>query len=165
MKEWIRIKGFERYEISTSGMVRNTHTGRIIKQRSTKTGYRIVDLHDDCRVSTRYVHRLVAEAFIPNIEELPQVNHKDENKANNCADNLEWCTASYNMSYNGRAKRVGMHHREHGATNKRIKCIETSEVFRSVSEAARKTNINRMSISYALNGKQKHAGGYSWIEV
>lgn len=165
MEVWMKIKGFDNYEVSNLGVVRNANTGRIIKQRSTKTGYKLVDLHDSCYVSTKYVHRLVAETFITNIDNFPQVNHKDENKQNNSVDNLEWCTASYNLSYNGRAKRVGLHHRENSPTNKSIKCIDTGKVFRSVSEAARETNINRMSISYALSGKQKHAGGYSWAVV
>lgn len=162
-EEWVRIKDFDKYEISNHGIIRNVYTGRIKKQRSTKTGYMLVDLCNNSHVSTKYVHRLVAEAFIPNLESFPQINHKDENKKNNCVDNLEWCTASYNLSYKGRAKKVGLHHREHSPNNKRIKCVETSEIFRSVSEASRKTNINRMSISYALSGKQKHAGGYSWM--
>lgn len=166
MKEvWKKIKGFEEYEVSSLGTVKNARTGKIIKSRTTKTGYKLVDLHKNCHVSTKYIHRLVDEAFIQNQNNLPQVNHKDENKENNCVENLEWCTASYNLSYNDRAKKVGLHHRENSPTNKKIRCIETGEVFISISEASRKTNINRVAISSAIRGIQKHAGGYSWAVV
>lgn len=164
-EEWVKIKGFEEYEVSNYGTVKNTRTGRIIKTRSTNTGYKLIDLHNNCNVSTKYLHRLVAEAFIPNPNNWPQVNHKDENKENNHVDNLEWCTASYNLSYNERAKKVGLHHRENSPTKKKIVCVETGEVFISISEAARKTNINRVAISSVIRGIQKHAGGYSWAVV
>jgi hypothetical protein len=164
-EQWKPIKGFTRYEVSNTGKVRNIHTKKLKAIRIVKIGYCITDLKENEIKKTAYIHRLVAEAFIPNPDNLPQINHKDENKSNNCVDNLEWCTSSYNLSYNGRAKKVGLHHREHSPTKKQIMCIETGEIFRSVSEAARKMNITRICISYVLSGKQKHAGGYSWALV
>lgn len=114
---WASVVGYEGlYEVSTLGQVRSvtkyqrgvskggkeTHRlvpGKVIKQRDNN-GYRRIDLYNGRGVAKRYfVHRLVAEAFIPNPNNYPQINHKDENKSNNSADNLEWCTVSYNNTY------------------------------------------------------------------
>lgn len=70
-----------------------------IKQSSSKQGYRCVCLRKDGSSKVRYVHRLVAETFLPNPDNLPCVNHKDENGLNNHVDNLEWCTYKYNTNY------------------------------------------------------------------
>ena len=83
---WEKIKGFDNYIVSNKGNVINTKFGILKKQRNTKTGYKIIDLKENGKKKTQYIHRLVAEAFIPNINNLPQVNHKDENKGNNNVD-------------------------------------------------------------------------------
>lgn len=105
---WKDIEGYEgKYQVSNLGRVRGldrknsmgkTVKGRILKPRKTHAGYLRAHL---CR-DDRYIHRLVAEAFIPNPNNLPQINHKDEDKANNSVDNLEWCTCEYNLSYGSR---------------------------------------------------------------
>lgn len=79
---------------------------QMIPQTGT-TGYEKVMLCKNGGYKMARVHRLVAEAFIPNPNNLPMVNHKDENKLNNCVDNLEWCDNSYNVRYNGASKRAG----------------------------------------------------------
>lgn len=73
--------------------------GKQMKQSLHTKGYKTVTLTKDGKSKTRFVHRLVAEAFIDNPDNLPMVNHKDEDKTNNFAENLEWCTASYNRTY------------------------------------------------------------------
>ena len=159
---WKKVQGFDNYEVSNLGRVRNVNTGLIKKQRMTHNGYMIVDLKHSGIKSTKYVHRLVAQSFIPNQNNKPCINHKDENKTNNEINNLEWCNVSYNNSYNGRAKRVGEYHKKHHPSRKRVKNIDNGEIYVSVREAGRKTGICSMSISYCLNGKQKTAGGFRW---
>lgn len=100
---WKTIKGHPNHEVSNYGRVRslNYHgTGRtqMLSILNGKTGYKFVILDK----KTCYVHRLVAEAFIPNPDNLPQINHKDENKANNSVENLEWCSEKYNINYGSR---------------------------------------------------------------
>ena len=113
IEKWIDIAGYEgRYQVSNTGKVRSlarTRKGkfqsicpvkeRILKQNTDKDGYKEVALCTDGKLKYFRVHRLVALAFIPNPQNLPLINHKDENPANNIAENLEWCTCSYNTSY------------------------------------------------------------------
>jgi len=94
---WVAINGFYGYHISNLGRVKSTKWDKeiLIKQSVSEKGYMQVTLNG----KTHRVHRLVAKAFISNPYNLPEINHKDENKMNNCADNLEWCDRNYNMSY------------------------------------------------------------------
>lgn len=117
---WMPILGFEGlYEISNLGKVRN-NKGETLKQgikRTNCTCYKLVNLWKDGRYYKKYVHRLIAEAFIPNPANLPMVNHKDEDGTNNSIDNLEWCTREYNVNYGTakerRAKKIrGVKHTE-----------------------------------------------------
>lgn len=119
MKEiWKDIEGYERYyQVSNLGRVKslarivkrkfNNYTvrERILKARPDKDGYKYLVLCISCKAKTFQVHRLVANAFIPNPDNLPCINHKDENPSNNCVENLEWCTYSYNNTYNDLAHR------------------------------------------------------------
>lgn len=98
------VKGFD-YEVSNTGQVRNVKTGRILKQQIERNGYCRVCLCKNGFRKLFLVHRLVAYAFIPNPNNLPEVNHKDECKTNNRLDNLEWCTGKYNVNYGTRAER------------------------------------------------------------
>ena len=117
---WKPVKGFEGYyEVSNLGRVRSIDRvvvdnvrncerllkGKILIQRDNSNGYKGVMFCKEHKLYNKYVHRLVAEAFIPNQDDLPQVNHKDEDKSNNRADNLEWCTSFYNNEYGTRKKR------------------------------------------------------------
>jgi hypothetical protein len=103
---WKHVLGFEGlYEISSLGKVRNKN-GEVLKQRIKRTKctcYKTVDLWKDGRYFKKYIHRMIAEAFIPNPDNLPMVNHKDEDGTNNDPENLEWCTREYNVNY-GTAK-------------------------------------------------------------
>ena len=103
---WRDVVGFEGvYKVSSLGNVARVRNGSLRQLKKCPAGgkhncdYLYVSLTHRDKVRFSSVHRLVAEAFIPNPEGLPQVNHKDEDKFNNCVDNLEWCTASYNNRY------------------------------------------------------------------
>ena len=129
-EEWRPIKNHEGYEVSNLGRVRslprlvNTHTkkrgdyqrllkGRVLSVQS-KCGYYRVKLGAG---AFYFVHRIVAEAFIPNPENLPFINHKDENKKNNIPSNLEWCTKRYNNLYNGRQQRCAASRKKNDPEN------------------------------------------------
>jgi hypothetical protein len=96
--------GYPDYEVSNFGRVkslpRNTTKGKILKQGKQKNGYLTVMLYKDGKGKTFTVHRLVCLTFLENPLNLPQINHKDENKENNKVENLEWCTCKYNITYN-----------------------------------------------------------------
>lgn len=108
---WKDIKGFEGYQISNRGRVkslnyRHTRKERILQQRLNRYGYCQARLYKNGKHYTFVVHRLVAIAFIANPNEKPQVNHLDECKINNCAENLEWATAKENLNYGTRNERA-----------------------------------------------------------
>ena len=92
------------YEVSSEGEVRNIKTGNILKGKY-KNGYKYVNLSYGKIKKTCQVHRLVASLFIPNPNNYPVINHKDENPSNNRAENLEWCTQSYNLSYGNKSRK------------------------------------------------------------
>lgn len=120
MEQWKSVVGYEGlYEVSSFGNVKSldrvihlpnggtyTKPGRIMGKRADKYGYVTVVLRRDNVSKTLKVHRLVAMAFLKNPQNLPQVNHKDENKCNNIPENLEWCDCLYNNSYGTRGKRI-----------------------------------------------------------
>ncbi len=127
MEIWKHIAGYEGlYWVSNLGRVKNAE--KVLKLTPNKKGYQRVGLHKNGKIKTVYVHRLVAEAFVPNNNNLPQVNHKDENKSNNNADNLEWCTSLYNNTYGDKNERANETKRQRGLcsnlnSKKRIKEI------------------------------------------
>ena len=105
---WKDIKGYEGlYKVNDKGNVKSlnynkTGVEKELKQSINTHGYCFVELSG----RTKLIHRLVADAFIPNPDNMPQVNHKDENKLNNCAENLEWCTATQNANYGTNRARI-----------------------------------------------------------
>ena len=103
---WKDIKGFDNYEVSTEGQVRNITTGHILKPRDNGRGYLEVGLHTNKKRTHKYIHRLVAEAFIPNPNNKPEVNHIDEDKTNNSVNNLEWLTHKENNNYGTKNERM-----------------------------------------------------------
>ena len=156
MEEWKDIQGYEGdYQVSSYGRIKSfkKNKEKILKPQMHYKGYEFITLLKN-GISKKYkVHRLVAEAFIPNPNNYPVVNHKDENKSNNNVKNLEWCTVSYNNIYNGKAVKIGKKH------NKKVKCVTTNEIFNSIKEAREYFNIKSMSsISECCNKKRKSAG-------
>lgn len=147
--------------VYSDGSVWN-HRGSRNKRRFgdvSPKGYRRIIVSDNGRIRTVFVHRLVAEAFVPNQKGLPQVNHKDGNKLNNRPENLEWCTNEENLRH--RYDVLGKYLR------KPILCIETGICYESAVMAAERTGINRANIGSACLGRPKHgtAGGYHWKYV
>lgn len=179
---WKPIKGYEGiYEVSSYGRVRsleridtrpNPRTGkamnfttkqRIITNRNHPKGYKTVLLRKGGSSEQFLLHRLVARAFIPNPQNLPCVNHKDEDKTNNRADNLEWCSQQYNVNYGTGVERMkkSIHKklRKFGQYDMDGNLIAT---FTTSSEASRQTGISRSAISLALIGRNASSGGYRW---
>ena len=99
MEEFRKIIYAPGYEVSDLGRVRNSKTGRVLRTSATDKGYRKVALVVDGKQKYFRVHRLVAEAFVPNEDGKPQVDHIDEDKANNVVGNLRWCTGAENINY------------------------------------------------------------------
>ena len=103
MEEWRAVPGYEGlYEVSNTGMVRSLRHNKIMSPNTNRYGYKYINLCKDGIIKTKTIHRLVAQVFIPNPDNLPEVNHKDEDKTNNSVDNLEWCVHIYNMNYRTR---------------------------------------------------------------
>lgn len=144
---------FPNYDVDEFGVVRNIKTNRVLHQHIDKDGYLRVAIYDkEHKQHRKLVHRLVAEAFIPNPDNLPQVNHKDGNKQNNSVDNLEWCTHSENQKHRFYTLQKGL---------RRIVQVETQRSFQSIKTAGTICGIYPSNISRAI----KHgstAGGYHW---
>lgn len=111
------------------------------------------------------VHRLVAETFISNPNNLPCINHKDENPSNNSIENLEWCTIEYNNNYGKRNERAKNTLIE--KLGKKVIAIKDNKVlwFNSVGEASRSLNVNTSNIFSCLKGRLRQTGGYIFKEV
>jgi hypothetical protein len=164
-----RVFGLDRSVVVVDGNRSYTKhlKGRQIKQAMHGKGYKVVTLTKDGKMANLYVHRIVAEAFLPNPDNLPMVNHKDEDKANNFVENLGWCTAAYNRTYGNAVE-------NHAKTligrksEKRIPVIQRYvdgtfvKQFDSVSEAALAVQGAAGAISAVCKGKRKLAYGYRW---
>jgi len=145
---WKDIKGFDNYEVSTDGQVRNKKTGKVLKPRVNRGGYLSVVLYSNGKAISKYIHRLVAIAFIPNPENKPEVNHIDEDKTNNQVENLNWMTGKENINYGTRTER----------TQIPIYALYpdgTDEYFPSAHAAARVLDLYQGSIVNVLIGRAK----------
>ena len=152
MEEWKDIEGYEGlYKVSNLGRIYSTISGKVLKKSLHKTGYRVVSLHKDMKTVVCYVHRLVANAFLPKEEGYYEINHKDEDKSNNAVDNLEWCDRQYNVAYGTGRKRAGE------SIGKPV-VLENALLFHSVREASRFTGVDASNILRCCNGQLKTAG-------
>lgn len=157
-------------EVSTFGRVRTLDRvvsngkgtrhvkGHVFKQFDNGSGYLYVSVPIDGKWTKKYVHRLVAQTFIHNQDNLPQVNHKDCDRTNNSVDNLEWCTRSYNRQYQekyGKAQGKPMF-----AVN--LASLEVLH-FCSQSEASQTIGINRKNINSVIKGRYKYTHGFWFV--
>ena len=162
--------GYPNYSVTDDGRVFSlnyNHTGekKELKPRLCNGYYRII-LHI-CGVKKCFlVHRLVSLAFIPNPDNLPEVNHKDENKTNNIVGNLEWCDSKYNNNYGTRTKRLSETQLNRKDQSKPIQQFTKDGVFikeyPSMKEAERQNGFYSCHISSCCKGKYKQAYGYIW---
>lgn len=192
MKEvWAEIKGYEGiYLVSNLGGIKSLdkrvncgHGTRVFPGRTRKPnigpdGYARVGLRNgEGQLKMKLVHRLVAETFMPNPNNLPEVNHKNENKANNSVENLEWCTRAYNNTYANKAV-LQTKKKDFKVIGEKIKKTFASRKFNginqltadgvlvawwvSIREAERRTGISKHAIGKCCRGNMKMTGGYVW---
>lgn len=157
------IEGFEGlYQVSNYGRVKSLLHGkeRILQPAKDKGGYLFVRLYKNGQSKIYKVHRIVTQAFIPNPDNLPCVNHKDEKPSNNHVENLEWCDYCYNLTYGSRIKRVL--DKISKPTYQYTLDGELIAEYPSTAEVQRQLGYNQGSISKCCNGKLKTAYGYVW---
>lgn len=161
---WRPVKGYEGlYEVSNEGRVKSLERysvrfghqkelidEKIISPRKSGSGYMLVSLSKQGERKTKSIHRLVAQAFIPNPKSFPFINHKDENKTNNHVDNLEWCTPKYNVNYGTGRKRAK-------ATHNLNKIKGKTEI----DKALLKTHISKTALAQGLG--VSHTTLRNWI--
>ena len=150
IEEFRDVPGYEgTYEVSNLGRVRRN--GKILRPRKDNWGYLQLDLYKNGIKRRFLVHRLVAQAFLPNPNKYPQVNHRDENKSNNTVDNLEWCTSQYNINYS-QAKPVLQFDLQGNFIRE----------WPSGTKVEEELGIYQQSISSCCSGSRHTAGGYTW---
>ena len=176
MKEiWRNVVNYEGlYMVSNLGYVKSLGNGnarnpnwqkeRILKSGKDKDGYLLVALFKDGKRKTLRVHRLVAQAFIPNPDNLSQVNHINEIKKDNRVENLEWCDAKYNANYGTHNKRVSESQTNYPKFSKQVLCVETGVIYPSVMQVKRELGFSNTNISEVCLGKRKRktAYGFHW---
>lgn len=179
MEEWRDVVGYEgEYQVSNCGNVKSMtrrvktkngcyaiKTGKMLAKTLKKKGYLCVNLSSHGKAKCVEIQRLVAIAFLPNPNNYPCVNHKDENKENNSADNLEWCTYSYNNAY-GECRKKASESRINGKMSKRVYQYDMNMnligEYPSIAEVKRVFGYNSSKISLCARGKRKSAYGYVW---
>lgn len=160
VETFVKIEGFEKYEVSNLGKVRNIKSGRILKPSLGNNGYLIHQLSEHSKRKTLLLHRIIATAFIDNPGKKPQINHIDENKLNNDLSNLEWCTEKENIIHGTRTKRVAE------KLSKKVIQLDLNDnilnEFESMVQAEQETGVSTGNISSCCSGKTKSAGGFKW---
>ena len=164
---WRDVEGYEGlYQVSNMRRVKSLNYNRTGKERALKLqkdkdGYLRACLCKEGKIKNCQVHRLVGQAFLENPEGYPEINHKDENPLNNCAENLEWCTREYNNNYGARNEKVGK------TMGRPVRCVETNTIYFSACEAQRKTGIFATHICDCVKHKKRHhtAGRCHWEYV
>ena len=158
-KIWKSIKGFNGYKISNYGEVYSEKTKKQLSLIKSKDGYLTTTLYLNGKGYKFYIHRLVAINFIKNNnKKFNQVNHIDGNKENNFVGNLEWVDSARNQIH---AYKNGLKSCESvkKANSKKVECIETGEIFDSITQASKKLKINRNNISNSCHGNTRNTNG------
>lgn len=177
--EWRKTR-FDFYEVSDEGLVRSVDRvvnskgggtrlckGRILKQVQDKDGYYTVCIHDRGRQFPMFVHRLVAEAFIPNVEKLPIIHHINGNNQDNNVSNLMWATILFNNSEDIAKKRKS--EAAYKRADNKVKIRQYSldgkfiKEFKSSMDIQRELGFDRSSVTRVCQGKQKTSYGFKWV--
>ena len=159
------IKGYEGiYAITSCGKVWSYRSNRFLTIQDNGRGYKKIGLYKDGKAKNHYIHRLVGQAYIPNPDNLPEINHKDEDKSHNWVGNLEWCDFDYNQHYGTRNKRIQDTKKKYSVAQYTLD-EDLVATYISMAEAERQTGISRGSIRYCCMGERKTAGGYHWRYV
>lgn len=153
------VAGYEGlYAVTSCGKVWSYRRKKFLTPVATGNGYLRVGLCKDGQIKLYMVHRLVADAYIPNPENLPQINHRDENKTNNCLQNLEWCDAKYNHNYGTINERI--------SNSRKIPILQFTMEGKFVREWSSAKDVGeevRANICHCLRGKLPSAYGYKWV--
>lgn len=167
--EFVEIPGFPWYMVNRAGVIFSKKKNRPLKQRLTKFGYLKVCLYRGGERVEMMAHRAVALTFLENPDNLPQINHKNENRTDNRVDNLEWCTPSYNINYGNRNKTVSekLTRIKTETVGRKIMQIspETGDVVRvwdSTHQIERETGIPHSNIYACCTGRRKTRNGFLW---
>ena len=165
---WKDIFGYEGlYQVSDCGIVKSLKFGkeRILKPGTDGNGYLFVYLYKNRKKKMCKVHRLVCQTFLPNPNNLPQVNHKDEDKTNNKVDNLEWCDRKYNNNYGTRIQRINEKNTNGKCSKPVIQFTKDGKIvkeWKSTRDVERNLGYGHSSISVCCLGKQKTSYGFIW---
>lgn len=171
------VPNYPDYLVHRDGRIWSNKTNKFLKPAHTQRGYASVELFNENGSRRLLIHRLVAQVYISNPNNYPQVNHKDENPRNNCVENLEWCTAKYNMAYGVGAKTRHLKidytkpcYKENAIKNgkkvaKPVSMYSTDGIyiktFESAVDASKQTGIYKTDITRSARSNLK-AGGYIW---
>lgn len=157
------IEGFENYSIDEKGKVFSIKRGKFLKPKKDKDGYMCYTLYNEGKREHKFEHRLVAQAFIPNPDNKPQINHINGIKHDNRIENLEWCTNSENQIHSYRV--LGTINKG-GLPRKKVIGLDDGIVYESVSSASRHNNTTPTKISECCRGVLKKTGGrrYAFYE-
>lgn len=145
MKDIVGYEGL--YAITSCGKVWSYKNKRFLNPYKTKQGYYTVNLYKDKKYNTKRIHTLVAEAYIPNPDNLETVDHIDGDKDHNYIGNLQWMTREDNVRK---------------ASSKKVKNLDTGEIFNSITEAANSINVSREAVGKVLRRGYGTSGGYHW---
>ena len=162
------VRSVDRFVNNKNGIPNSIRKGRRLKPFKTSTGYLRLALKINGRGENHFVHRLVAEAFVPNPNNYPCINHKDENPANNRADNLEWCSHKYNNDYGGRKSKVFKSRETNQKGFKGVRQYSLDGQFlheyASAYHAARalKMCVPNIGKCCRMNSSKYHAHGFLW---
>jgi hypothetical protein len=164
------IKDYENlYAVSEDGQIFSYRSNRFLKPCRDGNGYYYVSLTKNGQRKSKKIHRIVAETFLENPNNLPCVNHKDCDTNNNNVNNLEWCDYSYNNSYKDRIDKVKQAIIESETHSQKVAIVmcdkktgEPLKIYKSIGDAARDVNGNHSNIIACIKGRQKTAYGYKW---